>query len=292
MHVPDAERPAADAVPIRITFWGTRGTVVPYVPSRFGIHTTCLEIQAGDAAPLFVDFGTGVIPAGDDALRRGIRTFDVWLTHTHSDHINGMFAFAPFYRDDCTIRIFTAAPEPREALERWFAPPYHPVPMTSVSAALEIILLPESGRKVFPEHGVTVAWGPLPHPQPCSGLRFEAGSSAFVFGTDVEILADGNGGALRRLLAEPFPAGLTAVDGFFPDSEVHKYVDWGHSSWKEAWRLCRETGVPRLLITHHHPGLGDERLLELEQSSPDAVTWARERTTWVLRGSHAECRDT
>ncbi|NOY79584.1 MAG: hypothetical protein GXP31_01135 [Kiritimatiellaeota bacterium] len=280
----------ADA--LNVTFWGTRGTVVPFVPSaEFGVHTTALEVWRDGSRPLFVDLGTGAIPAAEAALQRGVRDFDIWLTHLHSDHISGMFSYAPIYRSDCRVRILSAAPDVEAALTKWFSPPYHPVALQDVGAALEFVPMPPQGRYELPEQGLTVFWGGMPHPQPCSGLRFDTGANAFVFGTDVEIAADGRGGALQGLLHDPFSAGLTAIDGFFADSEIHKYPDWGHSSWRQAWDLCVHNQVCQLLMTHHHPAQSDAALRDMEAVARAAckcrVHWARERDTWRLEGNHA-----
>ncbi len=281
------EPPPAPA-DIKIRFWGTRGTVVPELDSPvFGIHTTCLEVCGRGGSPFFVDLGTGAVRAARDALARGIRKFDFWLTHLHSDHVAGMFAFAPFYRADCTIRIFSAAREFEKWLRAWFSPPFHPLSFEQIAATVSFHPMPASGERDFPEHGLALQWGPVPHPQGCTALRFSAGASSFVFGTDVEIRADGHGGHLERLLAHPFPAGLAAVDGFFMDSEIHKFPDWGHSSWKEAWELCGRTGVETLLVTHHHPANADEVLQAMEAATPGPIHWARESVAWALENNHA-----
>jgi len=275
-----------------VTFWGTRGTVVPFMPcSCFGVHTTALEIHREGSRPLFVDLGTGAIPAAEAALQRGLRDFDIWLTHLHSDHINGIFSYAPIYRPDCRIRIFSAAPGVEDALNHWFSPPYHPLAFKDVGARVEFVSLPTEGEIDLPGHGLKVVWGGVPHPQPCSGLRFETGRNAFAFGTDVEIAADGHGGALKRLIHEPSPAGLIAIDGFFADSEIHKYPEWGHSSWKQAWSLCNLEENHLLLMTHHHPAQDDESLKRMEAEAQENcgcnICWARERDTWRLEKNHA-----
>ena len=273
---------------LSIRFWGTRGTCVPLAPCpEFGIHTTAVEITAGDAAPIFVDMGTGAICAAENALQAGIRCYDVFLTHLHVDHLCGCFAFAPFHISDCRVRIHAVDTGAEAALRGLLKSPYYPVSFDELTAEVEFDYLAARAQRSMEEHGCTVSWGPLAHPQGSVALRFDDGENAIVFATDVELGNDDPNEDLHRLLSQPYPAGLAVIDGYFAGKEVDAYRNWGHSSWQQARDVGRQAGASRVVVTHHHPNRGDAELRGFEQAADD-VSWAREAQLWTLTRNHAE----
>ena len=275
-------RPPAD---LAVRFLGVRGTVPPYVPSaEFGNHTTAVEVSADRKPPVLVDLGTGVIAAGA-RLEEGLRHFTVCMTHLHLDHLNGALAFAPLYRGDCRVRILAARADVQDALERLFSPPLHPVRFEDLKA--DIVFEDITGRGVIdlPDHALAVTAAQVPHPQGAVAYRFQAGASAFVFATDIELANGGDTGPFESLLATPFPAGMAAIDGFFQPHEINRFADWGHSTWEQDAELCRRSGVERLLVTHHHFAARDETLNNLEREA--GYDWAREGDLWTLTDNRA-----
>ena len=71
-----------------VRFWGVRGSIACPGPNtvRYGGNTSCLEIQCGDRALIF-DAGTGLRGLGEALLSRGPVDVDLFLTHTHFDHV-------------------------------------------------------------------------------------------------------------------------------------------------------------------------------------------------------------
>ena len=280
----------ADSV-FAVRFWGTRGSMTPMVPSaEFGIHTTCVEVRPAVGNPILVDMGTGAFPAGLWLQGQGITDFEVFLTHLHADHITGMFRFSPLYRSDCHVRIAAARQDLGSALETFLDLPFHPVPLRELTADVELEQLPEQGEIELADRGLTVRWASVPHPQGCTAYRFDDGTSAFVFATDVELAMRDELDGLRRLVAEPYPAGLIALDGFFTPDEADRHRGWGHSSWAEARDFASELGVDSLILTHHHPGRTDGELAALEKTVPN-LNWAREGQILELSGNEAGVRE-
>ena len=270
---------------LSIRFWGTRGNTAPFRPStQIGNHTTAVELRAAGFPGLLVDMGTGVVAAGNAWLAAGVREFDLFFTHLHIDHLQGIFSFVPFYRKDCRIRCWAARTDLQAALTALLAAPFHPVNLGRMPARFEFNELPEAGSMPLPRQGLSVSWGPLAHPQGCTGYRFDDGESAIVFATDVELGAPVSHAGLEALLGQPFSAGLAVLDGFFTDSEVDEFADWGHSSPGQARQVVAKAGVGNLWITHHHPKRTDEQLLHVEQVSAPS-RWARDGMRVTLVGN-------
>lgn len=271
-----------------VRFWGTRGTAAPYRTSpEFGCHTTAVEIQGEKGVPFFIDLGTGIAPAAANAIENGVREFIVFLTHLHLDHVSGACGFMPFFRDDCTVTVYSEHAGTREALDQILSPPLFPLHFGSFSADVKLVELPETGDMMLPDRGLRVTWRQAAHPQGVTALRVDDGENAFVFATDIELADRSYNRDFERMLREPFPATLAAIDGFFSEGRGDYRENWGHSSWEQAADIAAENGVGTLVITHHNPRYGDEELREMEIEA-GGPRWARDGQCWELRDHHAE----
>ena len=260
----------------------------PWVPSvEFGIHTTCIEVAAAGSPPLFFDLGSGVVPAAEAALARGDRKFTVFMTHLHADHLCGAVAFAPLFRRSCAVHLSGVAPRLRPALRALLSPPYFPLRFETLAGQTTFSRLPVRGSMALRAHGVRLWWGPLNHPQGCSGYRIDDGVNAIVFATDVELGNEAKDKDFYRLMSEPYPCGLAIIDGFFDDREMDFNRNWGHSSWREACAAGERSGAGQVVVTHHHPKRNDADLARLERCATCGAVWARDGQTWVLRQNRA-----
>ena len=93
-----------------VRFWGDRGSIPCPGPAtvRFGGNTSCLEIRADDRL-VIVDLGTGIKPLGDRLMgtdfKKGPIDADIFITHTHWDHIMGFPMFTPIFVPGTKLRI-------------------------------------------------------------------------------------------------------------------------------------------------------------------------------------------
>ena len=103
---------------LSVKFWGDRGSIPCPGPAtvKYGGNTSCLEIRA-DGRLVIVDFGTGIKPLGDwlmanDVKKNGPLDADIFITHTHWDHIMGFPMFTPIFIPGTKLRIqeFMVAP--------------------------------------------------------------------------------------------------------------------------------------------------------------------------------------
>ena len=51
---------------------------------------------------------------------------------------------------------------------------------------------------------------------------------------------------------------LVIYDCTYTDEEFPAKIGWGHSTWEEGMRLCREASVRSLAIFHHDPSHDDQ----------------------------------
>src|SRR6056300_1255281 len=92
----------------RLKFWGTRGSIPCPGPSttKYGGNTTCFEITCG-AKRIIIDAGTGIRLLGKQIMLNegNLLDADLFFTHTHMDHIQGLPFFAPLYNPQSNVRL-------------------------------------------------------------------------------------------------------------------------------------------------------------------------------------------
>jgi len=87
----------------RLRFWGTRGSI-PTPGSatvRYGGNTPSIEVRTPSGSLVVLDAGTGIRELGRALIARANGspiTGDIFLTHAHWDHIQGIPFFAPAFQ--------------------------------------------------------------------------------------------------------------------------------------------------------------------------------------------------
>lgn len=250
----------------KVTFWGTRGSIpTPGAPTaRYGGNTPCVAIERADVGVehlVILDAGTGIRPLGRALTQHhnGPVAVDLFLSHTHWDHIQGLPFFAPFFERGNAVRVWGAkqgAVDLRTILRQQMDPVVFPVPIEGLAAQLAVEHI-DPGQ--FEIEGFVVRTIRLRHPGTTLGYRLTpvdgGGSVAYV--TDNELGPGGTydvGPSWRREMVE-FLDGVAVLihDAMFTPAEVELHRGWGHSSYSEAVKLAAEAGVQRLVMFHHLP---------------------------------------
>jgi phosphoribosyl 1,2-cyclic phosphodiesterase len=246
---------------MQVRFWGTRGSV----PSpggdtvRYGGNTPCVSVDTGGGTPLIFDAGTGIRVLGAELASVPDAPLDLFLSHTHWDHIQGLPFFAPLYQSGRRLRIW-GANDPPGTLERTLhtlmSPAVFPVPFESAGARVELRGPPIDGTTIG---GITVQALPVHHPGGAYGYRLTRGHSAIVYVPDNELRGgDGPPAALRDALRTACRgAALLIHDSTYTVDEAANARGWGHSTADEALALALETGVETLALFHHAPHRSD-----------------------------------
>jgi phosphoribosyl 1,2-cyclic phosphodiesterase len=256
---------------LKVTFWGVRGTIACPTPLHmaFGGNTSCVQVEAGPCH-LILDAGTGIRELGRRMLQEDVRQADLLFSHTHWDHINGFPFFSPAFRGDRTFRVFAGhlaqAGGIRSTLAGQMAEPVFPVPLEIMHARLDFHDF-VAGESFALGEGVAVRTTPLNHPNGATGYRIEHEGRSVCYVTDTEHVP---GRPDQRILALIAGADLVIYDSTYTDEEFPEKVGWGHSTWQEGVRLCREAGARRLAIFHHDPDHDDAIMGGIEGEAREA----------------------
>jgi len=233
------------------------------VCGTFGGHTSCVEIDSGGPDYVVCDLGTGVRPFGREALARSLapRTYHVFMSHVHWDHIMGLPFFGPAYIPGNRIIIYGGHAELESALRRQMDAPSFPVDFSIFRAAIEFVRL-TPGRR-HEAAGLTVTTLRQRHTGDSYGYRFEKDGRVVVYSTDSEhTLADPDDA--KRFVQFFEDADLVIFDAMYSLADaISVKADWGHSSNVVGVELCQLAGARHLCLFHHEPAENDTALAQV-----------------------------
>jgi phosphoribosyl 1,2-cyclic phosphodiesterase len=244
-----------------IRFWGVRGSVACPGPGtlRYGGNTPCVEVRCGDHLLIF-DAGTGARPLGNALSQSGSPIdADIFLSHCHVDHIQGLPFFGPLYGSQNRIRLWagnlTPPYEVKPVIQMLMKHPIFPIGIDAFQAQIEYRNF-RAGEILTPREGVTLRTAPLDHPDGATGYRVEFGGRVLAYLTDIEC----RGGFDPRVVALARGADLMIYDSTFTEEQIASKQGWGHSTWGDGVRLADEAGVKTYCLFHHDPDHDDEAM--------------------------------
>jgi ribonuclease BN (tRNA processing enzyme) len=224
---------------------------------------------------VLLDAGTGIRELGNsliaDANGAPI-TGDIFLTHAHWDHIQGIPFFAPAFQRGNRFTIWGAkslAASIRRVVRDQMSPVVFPVAFEELAATFEFRELTDERHA---SDGFDVGAFPVRHPGGALGYRFLArpadgegdSNAAFVYISDNELQsadAGVTGDRWRARLVEFIRgARLLIHDATYTDAEYESHRGWGHSTYGDAVSLALESGVETLVLFHHSPDRADDEL--------------------------------
>jgi ribonuclease BN (tRNA processing enzyme) len=252
-----------------------------------------VAVNLSDGSLLILDAGTGIRPLGMAMGRDHPKRIDVFITHLHTDHIEGLRFFDPIWDPSVELNVWGPPSPIRELRTRiapYFAPPFFPVHLRSIPSHPEFRDTPTTTWRVG---SASITAQLIKHPGPTVGYRIEENGHALAYLPDHEPALGSDLSTVEAewisgiALAEE--AAVLLHDAQYTQQEYDERVGWGHSSTEDVVTFARRAGSRRLVLFHHDPLHTDEQLErilaranELRASEGAEVELAREGMTFEL----------
>ena len=281
---------------MKIKFWGVRGSI-PCPGShtmKYGGNTLCIELRLVEPERIvIIDAGTGIRELGNHLiahdLPKGPIRAEIFLTHTHWDHIQGFPFFLPIYNPESKFTVYGPVTYEEETIKdvlggQWIYR-YFPVRQTELASEMEYVDLKE-GRYDLGD-GIKLTTQYLNHPLLCLGYRFEHNGKVFCTAFDTEpfqnifcsdpddpsydetVILEAEEAVKeqnQRLEQFFFGADLLVYDTQYTQEEYESSkIGWGHASIEHAITSANRSEVKRLALFHHEPVRTDAQLDELAE---------------------------
>jgi len=306
---------------IKVKFWGVRGSIPCPGPKtmKYGGNTACIELRFPEVnRHIIIDAGSGIRDLANSMLAndlpKGPIATEIYLSHTHWDHIMGFPFFVPVYIPGTRIKVFgpvTYEDEPLEAVVGGqMKYRYFPVNMGELASTIEYRRLKEEPLIDLGD-GITLSTTIINHPITALGYRFSFRGAVFCTAYDTEpfrnlFVTDPDHPAYDELMAlegeeaareqnlvlENFSPGaaLLVHDAQYTRQEYEKgKIGWGHSPIEDAIAAAKRAGVKQLALFHHDPERSDDQLDQMantycttEPTAPMQVFFAREGQEIIL----------
>ncbi|MDO9163885.1 MAG: MBL fold metallo-hydrolase [Methylococcaceae bacterium] len=270
---------------MKFKFWGVRGSIPTPGPRtvKYGGNTTCIEIRTDDNDLFILDAGTGIHALAQSLLKEMPIHANIFITHTHWDHIQGLPFFTPIFISNNRITIYGSQdPVTGEGISRALTVQlqysFFPIREAQLNARVEYkTLIPGVPINIGK---ATITPIVLSHPVLNFGYRVDCDGQSLFFTGDYEpelniySPEDEEYEQFQVLIEEKWQEVVTAmanVDALIVDSSytVSEYVSkrgWGHGTYASAIQLATAAKVKKLFFTHHEPTRTDADLDVIYQS--------------------------
>jgi phosphoribosyl 1,2-cyclic phosphodiesterase len=302
---------------MRVKFWGVRGSIACPGPETvyYGGNTACLELHFEEIDRLIIiDAGSGIRSLGSELKARyQDRPFiaDIFLSHTHWDHIMGFPFFDLIYIPSTVLNIYGPATYEatyeEETLEKIIGDQlsyrYFPVRHSELRSTLNYHQIGECEMDLG--DGIYLKAKFLNHTLQCLGYRFEykGKSVCTVFDTepfrnlfampvespDYDPIAVAEGERSARMGNQHIIEFCRDADVLIHDAQYTKaeYEEarkgWGHSTFEHAVETAIAANTKQLFFFHHDPQRTDEALSAIEKEWQENFPLASGPKVYVAR---------
>lgn len=269
---------------MKVTFWGTRGsTPRPGKETlKYGGNTSCVSIEMTRDRLFIFDAGTGIIDLGRSlAAAKKRRKVNLFISHPHWDHIQGLPFFQPLYQQGYEVVVHGTRQGKlslREVVSGQMETVYFPIAVKEFASHVYYRELTEGDFEIEDVQVRTIS---LHHPGMTLGYLVKGpGGKTVAYITDNELALSGDEHGRRRLVAFVADADILIHDSHYLDDEYPQYVGWGHSALSTVLKMAADAKVKRLYLYHHDPYHNDETVAAKE---------AFGRRFFAERGLKIEC---
>jgi phosphoribosyl 1,2-cyclic phosphodiesterase len=273
---------------VKVTFWGTRGSIPTPGPStiKYGGNTPCVELRTNEDYLIIIDGGSGLRSLGNALLatKKPIKG-SILLSHTHWDHIQGFPFFKPAFIPGNEFDLYgpqDTSQRIQKVLEGQMEHRYFPVSLSMMGSRISFHELKEQD---FAVENLKIGVHYMNHTSLTLGFRIAEGDKSLCYCSDTEphslvmesaekekdastnFVHSGD----RRFVDFIRGADLLIIDAQYTKNEYQMKKGWGHSDIEYAVMVALLGDVKKLCLFHHDPEHPDDLVDSFVGSCRDKV---------------------
>ncbi|MCX7025702.1 MAG: MBL fold metallo-hydrolase [Spirochaetes bacterium] len=232
--------------------------------SAIGGNTACVEVETGEDCRIIFDAGTGIRDLGTAiASTKRPSVNNVFFSHFHWDHIQGLPYFAPAFDPASSVIFHSPVAGFARILADQMRYPYFPVTMDVMRAPKTFVEL--AGQPVL-FGGVSVEYRKMSHPGGCYSYVVRESGKKIIYSTDTELQESD---FLRTRANEEYfqDADALIIDSQYTLGEAIEKYNWGHSSFSLAADFAVNWKIKRLILFHFEPSYTDKKIFNIFKSA-------------------------
>ena len=274
---------------------GVRGsTPTPYPDFlKTGGNTPCLELFDQGYRVIF-DAGTGITQLGYEIMQDPhCFDFNLFFTHYHWDHIQGLPFFVPAFLNNYNIHVHgpgQSGQHVKEIISKQMQPPYFPVETETWLANIDYH---KADQSITLPTGTTIEPFAVHHPGATLGYKITTNGQTVIFVPDNELLLI-NDKANKKLkdcktkqeadwikelmkeeqekvLANFRDADHLIHDAQYTPENYESKRGWGHSCFVDTVTMAMKANVKQLYLYHMDPTYNDDKVDQLERDAKKIV---------------------
>ena len=236
----------------------------PWLFGTVGGNTPCVTIDYGEPECIVFDCGSGLRELGYAKIKDKSKTsvFNIFLSHFHWDHLQGIPFFGPGYNPAVTMNFYSPLPDLENVLNGQMVQPYFPVTFDVMGSQKTFNHLTEDiqiGQR-------TIKFKKMNHPGSSYAFCVIENGKRFIYSTDTELSPE-DFMKTEENISFFKDADMIVIDCQYTLDEAIEKYNWGHSAFSMAVDFVANWEIKHMVMFHHDPAYDDNKLYGLLQSA-------------------------
>jgi len=245
----------------------SRGKFIASLPDWIygtaGGNTACVQVKTLGNELIF-DAGSGIRVYGKSKLTPADKHYNLFFSHFHWDHIQGLPFFDGAYDPSSKLDIYSPWSETEAFIRAQMEKPYYPVTFDSFTK--NITFHQTSPQEIIQIGKTKIASCKMNHPGDSYSYAVFENDKKFVYATDVELKAQNfNFSDNAELVFKN--ADCIILDSQYTVEEAYRKENWGHSAFCYAVDFAIHWNIKKLYLFHHEPTYDDKKLNSILQAA-------------------------
>ncbi len=231
-----------------------------------GGNTPCVEFTSENGTQIIFDAGTGIRCFGKSDHTPQNKHYNLFFSHFHWDHIQGLPFFDAIYDKNATLDIYSAVPDAKKLLQEQQRTPFFPENASFDSLASKINFHTLQEGKSCNIENLEINTCKMSHPGGSHSFSFLENGKKIVYATDVELTRNDFVKTENRISVFE-NADLIILDSQYTVEESYRKEHWGHSAFCYAIDFAAFWNIKKLVLFHHESVYDDKKLDSILQAA-------------------------